>query len=76
MRLYLYDRNNENHEKRLSNDNEATWNATGFEKNDSIFYYITNDGSEFTYWLNTISIAAKPIKYFSDKWDVNGMTHQ
>jgi dipeptidyl aminopeptidase/acylaminoacyl peptidase len=70
--LYLYDRTNKSM-KRLSNDNEATWNFTGFEKNDSIMYYTTNDGSEFTYLVKYNINTGKADKMFEDKWDVGGM---
>ena len=40
--LYLLDRTN-NKMKRISNDNQATWNVTAFEKGDSVMYYITNE---------------------------------
>ena len=46
--LYLFDRANKLM-KRISNDNKATWNVVAFEKNDSIMYYITNDGDEFSF---------------------------
>jgi dipeptidyl aminopeptidase/acylaminoacyl peptidase len=71
--LYLYDRNSKTM-KRLSNDNEATWNFTGFEKNDSIMYYTTNDGSEFTYLVRYNMNNGKAAKIFEDKWDVGGMS--
>jgi dipeptidyl aminopeptidase/acylaminoacyl peptidase len=71
--LYLYDRNTKT-TKRLSNDNEATWNALAFEKNDSIMYYASNDGSEFSY-INKYNIATgKSEKFFEDKWDVAYMS--
>ena len=70
--MYLYDRSNKVM-KKISNDNEATWNPTGFEKNDSIFYYITNDGSEFSYLVKYNLNTGSSSKYFSDEWDVNYM---
>ena len=70
--MYLYDRSNKTM-KKISNDNEATWNPTGFEKNDSIFYYITNDGSEFSYIVKYNMNTGSSAKYFSDEWDVNFM---
>lgn len=70
--LYLYDRTDKSM-KRISNDNEATWNATGFEKNDSIMYYTTNDGSEFSYVVKYNINSGAAEKYFSDEWDVNFM---
>jgi dipeptidyl aminopeptidase/acylaminoacyl peptidase len=70
--LYLFDRSSKTM-KRISNDNEATWNATGFEKNDSILYYTTNDGSEFSYVVKYNINSGAAEKYFSDEWDVNFM---
>ena len=70
--MYLYDRSNKMM-KKISNDNEATWNPTGFEKNDSIFYYITNDGTEFSYVVKYNLNTGSSSKYFSDEWDVNFM---
>ncbi len=70
--LYLYDRTTKQ-TKRLSNDNEATWNAAAFEKNDSILYYITNDGSEFSYLVKYNMASGKADKLYEDKWDVVNM---
>lgn len=71
--LYLYDRTTKTR-KRLSNDSEATWNPSGFEKNDSIMYYTTNDGSEFSYLVKYNINSGKAEKIFEDKWDVAGMS--
>ena len=70
--LYLYDRNTKQ-TKRLSNDNEANWNAAAFEKNDSILYYITNDGNEFSYLVKYNIASGKADKVYEDKWDVVNM---
>ncbi len=70
--LYLYDRTNKR-TKRISNDNEATWNAAALEKNDSIFYYTTNDGSEFSYIVKYNINTDKSEKFYEDNWDVLGM---
>ena len=70
--LYLYDRNAKTM-KRISNDNEATWNAMVFEKNDSIFYYTTNDGNEFSYLVKYNINSGKVEKLYEDKWDVVNM---
>ena len=71
--LYLYDRSNKTM-KKLSNDNEATWSSSGFEKNDSILYYITNDGNEFSYLVKYNINTGKADKFFSSEWDVAGMS--
>ena len=71
--LYLYDRTNKLM-KKLSNDNEATCYSSGFEKNDSILYYVTNDGSEFSYLVKYNINTGKADKFFSSEWDVAGMS--
>jgi len=71
--LYLFDRTSKTM-KRLSNDNEATWYPTGFEKNDSILFYTTNDGNEFSYLVKYNINSGKTEKIFEDKWDVAGMS--
>ncbi|HMC85386.1 MAG TPA: S9 family peptidase, partial [Chitinophagaceae bacterium] len=71
--LYLYDRNSKKL-KRISNDNEANWNAEAFEKNDSILYYTTNDGNEFSYLVKYNINSGKTDKVYEDKWDVVDMT--
>ena len=70
--MYLYDRNAKTM-KRISNDNEATWFPSGFEKNDSIMYYITNDGGEFSYLVKYNINSGAADKMFESKWDVGGM---
>lgn len=71
--LYLYDRI-QKQTKRISNDHEANWGAAAFEKNDSIFYYITNDGNEFAYLVKYNINSGKSDKFFEDKWDVDDMS--
>lgn len=70
--LYLFDRI-KNSMKRISNDNKATWNVTAFEKGDSIMYYITNDGDEFSYLVKYNINNGSTQKIYSAKWDVAGM---
>lgn len=71
--LFLYDRINKQ-TKRISNDDEANWGAAAFEKNDSVFYYTTNDSSEFSYLVKYNINSGKSDKFFEDKWDVGGMS--
>jgi dipeptidyl aminopeptidase/acylaminoacyl peptidase len=71
--LYLYDRVART-TKRLSNDNEATWQAQAIEKNDSVLYYTTNDGSEYSYLVKYTIPSGKTEKIYEDKWDVAGMS--
>jgi dipeptidyl aminopeptidase/acylaminoacyl peptidase len=71
--LYLFDRL-KNSMKRISNDNEANWNVTAFEKGDSIMYYITNDGDEFSYLVKYNILNGTTQKIYSTNWDVAGMS--
>jgi len=71
--LYLYDSKNKK-TTRLSNDNEATWNPMGFEKNDTVMFYTTNDGSEFSYLVKYNINSGKAEKYYEDNWDIAGMS--
>ena len=70
--LYLYDRSTKMYRK-ISNDNEATWNAVAFEKNDSVLYYITNDGDEFAYLVKYNINSGKSDKIYATNWDVVNM---
>jgi protease II len=71
--LHLFDRNTKTM-KRLSNDNEATWYSSGFEKNDSILYYVTNDGNEFSYLVKYSINSGAADKLYGTNWDVGGMS--
>ena len=70
--LYLYDATLKT-TKRISNDNEATWNAMAFEKNDNTLYYVTNDGSEFSYLVKYDILTGKADKIYETKWDIVNM---
>lgn len=70
--LYLFDRINKSM-KRISNDNQATWTVAAFEKNDSIMYYITNDGDEFSYLVKYNINNGATQKMYSTNWDVAWM---
>ncbi|MEO6843569.1 MAG: alpha/beta fold hydrolase [Ginsengibacter sp.] len=70
--LYLFD-HLKNSMKRISNDNKATWNVAAFEKGDSIMYYITNDGDEFSYLVKYNINNGTTQKIYSTNWDVAGM---
>jgi dipeptidyl aminopeptidase/acylaminoacyl peptidase len=71
--LYLFDRT-KNDLKRISNDNVATWNVAAFEKGDSVMYYITNDGNEFSYLVKYNINNGSTQKLYSTDWDVVAMT--
>ena len=71
--LYIIDRKT-NTTKRISNDNEATWYPQAFEKNDSILYYISNDGNEFTHLVKYNILTGTSNTIFTANWDVVDMT--
>ena len=71
--LYLFDRKN-NSIKRISNDDQATWYISAFEKNNSILYYVTNDGGEFSYLVKYNINNGSSQKMYSTNWDVIGMS--
>lgn len=71
--LYLFDAKNKK-TIRLSNDNEANWYPMAFEKNDSIMYYVTSDGSEYAYLVKYNINSGKAEKIFEDQWDVANMS--
>jgi dipeptidyl aminopeptidase/acylaminoacyl peptidase len=70
--LYIYDRTTKA-VKKLSNDKEATWYPAAFTKGDSSLYYITNDGSEFSYLVKYNLNTGATSKVYSTTWDVVGM---
>jgi dipeptidyl aminopeptidase/acylaminoacyl peptidase len=71
--LYIYDRSSKLL-KRISNDNEASWNAMAFDKSDSSLYYTTNDGNEFSYLVKYSIGNGQTSRVYEDKWDVVNMT--
>ncbi len=70
--MYIYDLEMKSM-KRISNGNDATWIPFAIEKNDSVFYYATNDNSEFTYLMKYNIQSGKAESYYKDNWDVDGM---
>lgn len=71
--MYLYD-NKTKTTKRLSNDKEANWSPMAFEKNDSIFYYTSNEDKEFSSLLKYNINTGKSEEIFKDKWDIMYMS--
>jgi len=67
--MYLYDRTAKSL-IRISDDEEATWQPMAIEKNDSIFYYVTNKGSEFAYLVRYVIPSGKSSKIYEAKWDI------
>ena len=71
--MYLYDVAKKELKKISSDAEEATYNPQGFELNDSSFYYLTNEGREFTYVVKyNIATGAKE-KIYETNWDVSYM---
>jgi len=71
--LYIYD-NTSKTNKKISNDTESTWYPVAFEKNDSIFYFTTNDGGEFSHLVKYNITSGAQEKVYEDKWDVVNMS--
>ena len=71
--LYVLDRKT-NHLTRISNDHEATWYPTEFERNDSIFYFVTNDGGEFAHLVKYNLQNGSSQTIYSPTWDVVRMS--
>ena len=71
--LYMYDTTSKTN-KKISNDSESTWYSMAFEKNDSIFYFSTNDGGEFSYLVKYNINSGAQEKVYEDKWDVVNMS--
>ncbi|MFV8364778.1 alpha/beta fold hydrolase [Flavobacterium sp. XS1P27] len=71
--MYLYDSKTKT-TKRLSNDKEANWSPMAFEKNDSIFYYASNEDKEFSSLLKYNINTGKSEEIFKDKWDIMYMS--
>jgi len=67
--MYLLNRSN-NEMKKLSADEEATYAPEAFESDNSAFYYLTNEGGEFTHVVKYNLATGEKKKLFSDKWDV------
>ena len=71
--MYLYDVAKKEM-KKISNDaEEATYSPQGFELNDSSFYYLTNEGKEFTYVLKYNIFTGAKEKIYETNWDVSYM---
>jgi dipeptidyl aminopeptidase/acylaminoacyl peptidase len=72
--LYLYDAQTKA-TKKLSSDSagDATYNPSGFEINDSAFYYITNEGKDFAYLVKYHLNSGNKEKFYETNWDVQYM---
>jgi dipeptidyl aminopeptidase/acylaminoacyl peptidase len=56
--------------KKISTDADAAYSPTGFELNDSSFYFTTNEGKEFTYLMKYNIASGQKEKVFETNWDV------
>ena len=71
--LYIYDYTTKTR-KKISNDSESSWSPQAFEKNDSVLYYSTNDGGEFSHLVKYNINSSTQEKVYEDKWDVVNMS--
>ncbi len=72
--MYLFDSQTKE-TKKLSNESagDATYSPAGFEPNDSYLYYITNEGTDFSYVVKYNLTNGTKEKFFEPKWDVSYM---
>ncbi|UPQ77714.1 S9 family peptidase [Flavobacterium azooxidireducens] len=70
--LYLLDQKTKK-TKKISAEEKSKFSTIGFEKNDSIFYYLTNDKSEFKYVVKYNIHSEKSEILYKDNWDVESM---
>ncbi|KIC90877.1 alpha/beta fold hydrolase [Flavihumibacter sp. ZG627] len=51
----------------------ANYSPTGFDPDNSAFYYSTNDGNEFTYLVKYDLATGNRSKLLTTNWDIEGM---
>lgn len=51
----------------------ANYSSSGFDPDNSAFYYTTNEGSEFTYLVKYDLQSGQRTKVLATNWDVQGM---
>ncbi|MFC4141036.1 S9 family peptidase [Pedobacter mendelii] len=56
----------------ISNVSEATWSAQGFERDNSSFYYLTNDSSDYTYLVKYDMAKNSRTRLYETKWNIDG----
>ena len=71
--LFLLDKQTGQTKKINPDSTVSTSNVTGFSLANNFLYYLTNDGSEFTYVVKYDIASAKKEKLYEAKWDVVGM---
>lgn len=73
--MYLYDGQTKS-TKKISTDSlgDATYSPAAFELSDDFFYYLTNEGKDYTYIVKyKLEDGSKEIYYTTD-WDVSYMS--
>ncbi len=71
--MYLYDVSKKEMKKLSTDTEDATYNPQGFELNDSSFYYLSNEGKEFTYVVKYNIGSGARDKIYETNWDVSYM---
>lgn len=67
-KLFLYDRTLEKMTE--ISDGVGTYSGSGFSKNDLFFYYITNNGKEFSYFVEYEIATGNRSVLYETEWDV------
>ncbi len=70
--MFMYDRTTKLTRK-ISHGLESSWRPLCFEKNDNIFYYSTNDGSEFHYICKYDIASGMSEKFLEENWGIENM---
>ncbi len=73
--MYLFDTATKT-TKKLSTDSlgDATYSPVAFEPNNEYLYYITNEGSDFSYVVKYRLADGTKEKFYSTNWDVSYMS--
>ncbi|SEC28635.1 Dipeptidyl aminopeptidase/acylaminoacyl peptidase [Tenacibaculum sp. MAR_2009_124] len=69
--LFLF--NNETKEKIKVNDKQSANSAQAFSKDNSTFYYTTDDNSEFAYLMSYDIKTREKKMVYQKSWDISGM---
>jgi len=69
--LYLYDLKNEELIPISPEDPNSSYGATDFSLDNETFYYITNEGDEFSYLVKYDIASGEKEKMYEEDWDVS-----
>lgn len=69
--MFLFDRLSQSLKKISTDTEDATYQPQGFELNDSSFYYLTNEGKEFSYVAKYNIYTGAKEKTYETHWDVS-----